>query len=160
MQRTSGRQLTIVGTGLLIFTAGISLGAAMSQRVRALEPPQPPPRFVALLATSKTVMDEPIVYPQGTAKLTTGIITLQPGEETGWHTHGVPLTGIVLDGELTVDYGDRGRRTFSKGQSIAEAIFIPHNGKNTGTDAMRLFAVFIGAEGVPTVMPTPATQPQ
>ena len=113
-----------------------------------------PPRFMPLLSTSKTVMDEPIVYPQGApAKLTTGIVTMPPGAETGWHTHGVPLTGLILEGELTVDYGDKGKRTYKEGQSLAEAINIPHNGKNTGSGPMRLFVVYIGAEGLPTSVP-------
>jgi quercetin dioxygenase-like cupin family protein len=113
-----------------------------------------PPRFMTLLSTSKTVMDEPIVYPQGApAKLTTGIVTMPPGAETGWHTHGVPLTGLILEGELTVDYGDKGKRAYKEGQSLAEAINIPHNGKNTGSGPMRLFVVYIGAEGFPTSIP-------
>ena len=113
-----------------------------------------PPRFMPLLSASKTVMDEPIVYPQGApAKLTTGIVTMPPGAETGWHTHGVPLTGLILEGELTVDYGDKGKRTYKEGQSLAEAINIPHNGKNTGIGPMRLFVVYIGAEGLPTSVP-------
>ena len=123
------------------------LGAAAAL---ALEPP----RFMPLLSTGKTIVDEPIVYPTNApAKLTTAIIALPPGAETGWHTHGIPLTGLVLDGELTVDYGARGKRTFTAGQSLAEAINIPHNGKNTGTGIMRLFVVFIGAEGLPTSIP-------
>lgn len=94
-------------------------------------------------------MDEPIVYPtQSPAKLTGGIVALQPGDETGWHAHGMPLTGIILEGELTVDYGARGMRTYKQGDAIAEAIAVPHNGRNTGQGVMRLFAVFIGAEGL------------
>jgi quercetin dioxygenase-like cupin family protein len=67
-----------------------------------------------------------------------------PGAETGWHTHGVPLVGLILDGELTVDYGDKGQRTYKAGQSLAEAINIPHSGKNTGSGVMRLFAIYMG----------------
>jgi quercetin dioxygenase-like cupin family protein len=82
---------------------------------------------------------------------------MQPGAETGWHTHGVPLIGLILDGELTVDYGAKGKRTYKKGDSVAEAMSIPHNGKNTGNSVMRLFVVYMGAEGIPTS--TPAKQP-
>jgi quercetin dioxygenase-like cupin family protein len=106
---------------------------------------------IPLLSTGKTVMDEPIVYPTGApAKITAAIVEMQPGAETGWHTHGVPLTGLILDGELTVDYGAKGTRTYKKGQSVAEAISIPHNGRNTGTGVMKLFVVYIGAEGIAT----------
>ena len=96
-------------------------------------------------------MDEAIVYPVGAAaKLTAGIVAMAPGDETGWHTHGVPVTGLILEGDLTVDYGDKGTRTFHQGESIAEAINIPHNGKNLGAGIVKLFVVYIGAEGMPT----------
>ena len=102
-------------------------------------------------------MDETIVYPGGSpAKLTAVVIAMAPGDETGWHTHGVPLTGIVLEGELTVDYGPRGKRTYRQGDAIAEAMSVAHNGRNSGTGLMRLFAVFIGAEGVANTTPAPA----
>jgi quercetin dioxygenase-like cupin family protein len=113
------------------------------------------PRFMPLLSTNKTVMDEPIVYPTGSpAKLTAGIVTLPPGGETGWHTHGVPLTGLILEGELTVDYGANGKRTYKQGQAVAEAMHVPHNGKNTGSGPMRLFVVYIGADGLAPSSPT------
>ena len=140
-----------------VLGAGIFTGHQLSLARETLVP------FTPLLSTSKTVMEEPIVYPaNGAAKLTAGIVAMAPGQETGWHTHGVPLTGIVLEGELTVDYGDKGTRTYREGQSIAEAIAVPHNGRNSGTGIMRLFAVYIGAEGVPNATPVaaPARAPQ
>lgn len=145
----------IANTGLISLglIAGFGLGFSLTHARETIVP------FTPLLATSKTVMDETITYPTaGPAKLTAGIVAMAPGQETGWHTHGVPLTGIVLEGELTVDYGDKGKRTYRQGQSIAEAIAVPHNGRNTGAGVMKLFAVYIGAEGVPNA--TPAAAPQ
>ncbi len=60
-------------------------------------------------------MDEPIVYPSGKANVTAVIATLAPGESTNLHTHGVPAFGYILDGELTVDYGERGKRVYHTG---------------------------------------------
>ena len=145
MQRAKWNHVTAASVILTSFIAGITLGVTFAR--------EPAKRFTMLLATSKTVMDEPIVYPSGTAKLTNGIVTLDPGDETGWHTHGVPLTGFILEGDLTVDYGDKGTRTFHQGESIAEAINVPHNGKNLGTSPVRFFVVYAGAEGVPTLVP-------
>ncbi len=138
-------------TGVMIalasFAGGFSFATAREPLVR----------FTPLFSTSKTVMDEPIVYPTGSpAKLTGGIIAMAPGDETGWHTHGVPLTGIVLEGELTVDYGPRGQRIYRQGDAIAEAIAVPHNGRNSGISPMRLFAVFLGAEGSANTIPLAA----
>jgi quercetin dioxygenase-like cupin family protein len=60
----------------------------------------------AVLSTGKTVTDEPIVYPTGApAKITAVEITLEPGQQTGWHQHPVPLFGYILEGELTVVTG-------------------------------------------------------
>ena len=146
MSLNTARMCLGAGAIALAFVAGINVGLA--------RPPQV--RVTPLFATTKTVMDEPIVYPTGSqAKLTAAIVALDPGDDTGWHTHGVPLAGIVLEGELTVDYGDKGKRVFHTGDAIAEAISVPHNGKNTGDGPMRLFAVYIGAEGVPTTTPAP-----
>ena len=144
MQALGRNQLT-VAVAAAAFIAGITLGAALAR--------EPSKRFALLLATSKTVMDEPIVYPSGAAKITTGIIALDPGDETGWHTHGVPLTGLILEGDLTVDYGNKGTRVFHQGESIAEAINIPHNGRNLGASPVKLFVAYAGAEGVPTMRP-------
>ena len=146
MSSNTARVCLGVGAIVFAFVAGIGVGSA--------RPPQV--HVTPLFATSKTVMDEPIVYPSGSpAKLTAAIIALDPGDDTGWHTHGVPIAGIILEGELTVDYGDKGKRVFHKGDAVAEAISVPHNGKNTGDGPMRLFAVYIGAEGVPTTVPVP-----
>ena len=145
MRRVRSKALTLTGIVTAAFIAGTTFGTAIAR--------EPAKRFTPLLATSKTVMDEPIVYPSGTAKITTGLLTLDPGDETGWHTHGVPLTGLVLEGDLTVDYGDKGTRTFHAGESIAEAINVPHNGRNLGTTAVKVFVAYAGADGVPTMTP-------
>lgn len=146
MQRPASRGIAYIAAIAAGMLAGYGLGQARETLAT----------FTPLLSTSKTVMDEPIVYPAGgTAKLTAGIVTMAPGQETGWHTHGVPLTGIILEGELTVDYGDKGKRTYSQGQSIAEAMSVAHNGRNTGSGVMKLFAVYLGAEGVANTTPVP-----
>jgi len=139
------RILIYAGSPALAFLAGLSAQGLARE---------PLAKFTPLLPTSKTIVDEPIAYPQGRpAKLTASILALAPGDETGWHTHGVPLAGIVLEGEMTVDYGERGKKLFRKGDAVAEAISIPHNGINTGTEPVRVFVLFMGAEGLPTAIP-------
>jgi len=136
---------------IALSAGGLALAAALATAAGALEPTT---HVTPLLSTGKTVMDEPIVYPTGSpAKVTTSIVSMAPGAETGWHTHGVPLVGLVLEGELTVDYGPRGKRTYKKGDSVAEAMNVPHNGRNTGTGTMRLFVVYMGADGLQSSIP-------
>jgi quercetin dioxygenase-like cupin family protein len=59
----------------------------------------------------------------------------------------------MLDGELTVDYGDKGKRVYRAGDAVLEAIHVAHNGRNTGSGPMRILAVFMGAEGLPNSVP-------
>lgn len=97
-----------------------------------------------LLHSGEDILGTPFGYPDGPAKVTAAIVTLPPGGETGWHEHEVPLFAYVLEGELTVDYGTRGKRTFKAGDSLLEAVRWPHNGTNTGDVPMRLLAVYMG----------------
>ncbi len=154
--------------GLVIcFVLGLccSSNPAASQAVQST-PAQSPPAHVysgvrTVLSTADTVTGEPIRYPTGApAKLTALEITLQPGQQTGWHTHPVPLFGYILEGELTVDYGAKGQRIYRKGDGLAEAMNEAHNGRNLGQSPVTLLAVFAGMEGVPNSSPAspPARQ--
>ncbi len=101
-----------------------------------------------LFSGGKTVVGEPLVYPApGHARLTSVIVTMMPGKSTGWHTHGAPLFAYMLEGELQVDYGEKGVRTYRKGDAFLEAMAVAHNGTNKGTVPARVMAVFMGAEG-------------
>jgi quercetin dioxygenase-like cupin family protein len=123
--------------------------------------PAPPPAHVysgvrTVLSTGTTVTGQPIRYPSGApAQLTAVEITLQPGQQTGWHTHPAPLFGYILEGELTVDYGAKGQRTYVKGEGLAEAMDEAHNGRNMGQSPVTILVVFIGTQGVPASVPAP-----
>lgn len=117
----------------------------------------PPSPVTPLLASSETVLGEPLIYPSaGKAKVTAAIVTLAPGQETGWHTHGGPVVGYVLEGTLDVDYGDKGVRVYRAGEAMLEAIGFAHNGRNNGTEPMRILAVFLGVAGMATSEPAAA----
>jgi quercetin dioxygenase-like cupin family protein len=145
------------------------LGLSCSLNPAAAQAPalaQSPPAHVysgvrTVLSTGETVTGEPIRYPTGApAQLTALEITLQPGQQTGWHTHPVPLFGYILEGELTVDYGAKGQRIYRKGDGLAEAMNEAHNGRNLGQGPVTILAVFAGMEGVPNSAPAspPARQ--
>ena len=42
-----------------------------------------------------------------------------------------------LEGELTVDYGDKGKHVYRAGDALLEAINVRHNGQNTGSGPAR-----------------------
>ena len=125
----------------LAILVGTSYGAATREEA------------ATLLSTSKTVLGQTVSYPTGApAKVTAAIITMLPGEQTGWHQHDVPMFGYILEGEVTVDYGAAGRRVYRTGDALMEAIDVAHDGRNTGSGNARILAVFMGADDVPNTV--------
>ena len=126
-----------------------------------------------LIATGTSIVGETIRYPvTGPAKLTAAIVILAPGASvlpqpnrqvwlgkqattllTVVHKHGVSLFAYILDGELSVDYGDKGTRTYKKGDAFMEAMELAHFGVNNGAQPVRILALYIGAEGANNVIP-------
>ena len=61
-----------------------------------------------LLVTGQTVVGENIQYPTtGAPKITVAVVTVAPGTPAAFHRHPVPLVAYILEGELTVDYGEK-----------------------------------------------------
>jgi quercetin dioxygenase-like cupin family protein len=111
------------------------------------------------LTTGKTIVGQQIVYPAQTpAKVTAVIVEMQPGDETGWHAHDVPMFGYILEGEVTVNYGTHGTRVYRAGDAVMEAIDLAHDGRNTGEGVTRILAVFMGAEGLPNTVKAKAPE--
>ncbi len=139
------RRLAIAAAGTLVptFLALTPLNSA-----RADEPGSAgSPDIDVLLSGNQTVAGETIAYPvDQPAAVTAAIVTLLPGQETGWHIHGVPVFGYILEGELTVDYGALGPRVYRQGEGFLEAISFRHNGRNDGEVPVRVLAVFMGGE--------------
>ncbi len=101
-----------------------------------------------LLVTGKTVVGEDIRYPStGAPRITVAVVTVAPGAPAAFHRHPVPLVAYILAGELTVNYGAKGIKTFRQGEALVEAMDISHRGMNLGSEVVKLLAVYIGAEG-------------
>lgn len=115
---------------------------------RAEESPQYQNLLTPLLSSGTTIIGQPIAYPEGTPKVTAAIVSIPPGGETGWHLHEVPLVVYVLEGEVTVDYGEKGVKVIKAGESVLEAMNLAHNGMNKGDGPLRILAVYVGADGV------------
>lgn len=137
------KQLSTVGTLLLA-----SLSSAASAQDQDYYPVQ------ELLVTGKTVVGENIQYPTtGEPKITVALLTVAPGSQAAFHRHEVPLVAYILEGELTVDYGEMGVKTFRQGDAVVEAMNVPHRGMNLGSSIVKLLAVYIGAEGSANASP-------
>ncbi len=143
------RKTTIAGAALALLLLGPAWAADQtSEQYQTLLTP--------LLRGGTDVLGEPLAYPEGPVDITTAIVTVAPGAETGWHLHEVPLFAYILEGELTVDYGAKGTKTYRAGDSVFEAMDWPHNGTNTGTIPMRLVAVYMGGGGKANTVAVPA----
>lgn len=106
-----------------------------------------------LLSGGVDVLGNPLRYPEGEVNITSAIVTIPPGGTTGLHKHEVPLFAYILEGELTVDYGEGRINTYRVGDTVFEAMNVPHNGVNTGTVPMKLLAVYMGGGGKANTVP-------
>ena len=53
------------------------------------------PPLQVLASTTETVIGQPFAYPKGRAKITAALVTIEPGKQTGWHRHDVPLLAVT-----------------------------------------------------------------
>jgi quercetin dioxygenase-like cupin family protein len=128
--------------------------ASLSAPLTSVAAQDTSPTVTTLLSTGTTIAGETLHYPvTGAAHVTAEIATLPPGVRTALHKHGVPTFAYILDGEITVDYGDRGKRTYRKGDSLMEAMDVAHFGADAGAQPVRILVVFMGAEGVADTIP-------
>lgn len=99
--------------------------------------------------TGVTVLGEPFDYPlSANPEVTSSIVVMEPGAETGLHLHEAPMYAYVLEGEVSVTYLiDGGEKTnvYQAGEAIMEGLDTPHNGVNTGSDTLRILVVNIGS---------------
>jgi quercetin dioxygenase-like cupin family protein len=153
--RRAGRPSPLLG----LVAGALALFVAVSASRAETAPPAPLPGEAhsgerVVVSTATTVTGETIRYPSGApARVTAVEITLAPGQQTGWHIHPVPLFGYILEGELTVDYGAKGERTYRTGEGFMEAMNERHNGRNSGRGPVKILAVVIGEEGVRASLP-------
>lgn len=105
-----------------------------------------------LLQTSTHSDGVPLAYPAGTPKITTLLVEIPPGADTGRHRHPVPLIAYILEGSVLVEADGQPPQVFTAGQAIAESSGW-HIGRNTGTTPVKIIGVFIGAEGTPNTVP-------
>jgi quercetin dioxygenase-like cupin family protein len=101
-----------------------------------------------VLATATNMVEEPITYPTGAAKVTAELVTFEPGGHTALHTHPVPSFVYVLEGELEVRIEGQEPMRYTSGQAFVE----PQNTSmhmqafNVAEGPTRLLVVYSGAE--------------
>jgi len=116
----------------------------------------PVSRTPLLTKARATVLGQTVVYPTGTpAEVSSATVTMQPGQETGWHRHDAPLYVQVLEGTVTVEYDGGVVKAYPKGSVIMEATGTYHNGRNLGSEPVLILTVSIGAEGIENTVARP-----
>lgn len=131
------------------------VGLALLLPVQAIE--QTKAVKVSTVLKTQTSWDgQPLQYPAGDAKVTGMLIEIAPGGETGWHLHPVPSFGMVLEGELEVTLKDGRRNRLKAGDALAEVVNTAHNGRNVGTEAVKLVVFYAGSKGQPLSQKMPA----
>ena len=109
---------------------------------------------------SATVLGQSYQFPRGTPALYAYNIIIKPGQKTNWHKHAVPLFAYIISGELTVDYGSKGLRTFQKGMSYIEAIDWCHQGDVSGDEDAVILGIYMAQVDPNEVKPIPCDGPQ
>jgi len=147
--------MPVLKTGFLLalastFVIAVPAAAEESVQYRNLLTP--------LLETETDIIGQPIVYPSGNPKVTSAIVVIPPGKDTGWHTHEVPLFVHVLDGTVTVDYGDKGTKVYKAGETFMEAMNWPHNGINKEEVPARILAVYMGSKDKTNTVSVPGSK--
>lgn len=124
------------------------VGLALLLPVRAIE--QTKAVKVSTVLKTQTSWDgQPLQYPAGDAEVTGMLIEIAPGGETGWHLHPVPSFGMVVQGELEVSLKDGRTKRMKAGDALAEVVHTAHNGRNVGTEAVKLVVFYAGSKGQP-----------
>ncbi len=116
------------------------------------EPPVylPQVRVQPILRTTTTAAGQPIEYPRTDhPEVSALLVTLPPGAETGWHRHPYPCYAYLLSGELTVELETGASHHYKTGDAIAETVNLLHNGKNTGSDPVKLILFVTGEKNQP-----------
>ncbi|HGY5551574.1 MAG TPA: cupin domain-containing protein [Prochlorococcus sp.] len=109
---------------------------------------------------STTVLGQSYNYPKGIPALYAYNITIKPGQKTDWHKHEVPLFASIVSGSLTVDYGSKGKRTFTEGMSYVEAIDWCHQGYSTDSKQTVIFGLYLAQLNPDQAKPVPCLGPQ
>jgi len=109
-------------------------------------------------AESRTLLGQRFKYPQKRRpEVSSSIVVLEPGQESGWHRHKVPTYTYVLEGAVTMEFDNAEVRELPAGSAFIESIGTWHNVTNKGSTPARLLMVFMGADGTVSTQQRPAT---
>lgn len=134
---------------VVVFILGVPYIVAADDCVSAV-------KSTLILKTTSTTGNYPAKYlDTQSPEITVMKVEIEPGAETGWHSHPVPLYAYVLEGNLTVEIKGEDTYHFAAGDAITEVVHIFHNGKNPGPMPVVLIVFYTGEVGKPNTVMTP-----
>lgn len=114
---------------------------------------------IGLEGGPKTVLGQDFKYPSGVPLIKAFDIVIPAGKQTSLHSHAIPLYAYIISGELEVDYGSKGKRSFKSGSSYVEAINWCHIGKSLNNQPVRIIGVYLGQENPDQIAPIDCKKP-
>lgn len=145
-------------------TVGIALVAGVMLVLGACSTEALPPvsSTVLLDKAGTTVLGDGFSYPGAeNPEITSSIVRLEPGAETGWHLHEAPMYAYILEGTLQVTYDVKGTmvtKTYAQGDAILESLDTPHIGKNLTNQQVSILVVNMGSPDLANSVPLDAPQ--
>lgn len=113
-------------------------------------------RVQPLLRTTTTTAGQPVVYPSTeNPEVTAVLVEIPSGAQTGWHKHPFPCYAYILSGALTVEMEGGKSHHFQAGDALVESVNVLHNGKNTGTEPVKLVMFVTGEKEKPFTIKAP-----
>jgi quercetin dioxygenase-like cupin family protein len=109
---------------------------------------QPDVKVKPLLKTTTTSLGQVITYPSS-PEVTALEVEIAPGKESGCHSHPVPGYAYILSGSVVLETEGGKQSRFGAGDAFVEVINTPHNGKNVGTEPVKILVFFSGEAGKP-----------
>lgn len=96
-----------------------------------------------------TALDQPVQYPKKRpAEISSSVLQLEPGQESGWRKYRAPVYVYVLEGTASIEYDAGVTKEFPAGEAFLQATDVWHNISNKGTDPLRMLTVTMGAKGI------------
>lgn len=128
----------------VILTASLVLVVSLPQTL----PAQTGFTATPVLTKSKTITGQPIHYlDTQSPEVSSVLVEIQPGGESGRHKHSVSPHIYVIEGEVTIEFDNGKQKKFPAGKAFLEAVDTWHNAKNLGDKPMKMLVVFFGEKG-------------
>ena len=114
---------------------------------------------IVIAGAPKTTVGQDFKYPAGKPLIKAFNIEIPVGKQTSLHKHLIPLFVYVVSGDLEVDYGSKGKKTYKAGASFVEAIDWCHFGKVAGKVPVKIIGVYLGEQVPDQIKPDDCAKP-